>query len=502
MRHSSLIMDDIEVKEGYLCPICVKDLGTIEELTAHFEAAHSAEEKDVLQSLKGLIGRAKRKILKEKDLGDSRAEEDDNGPDSFSRLNWDYQEIGATQRHTEAFRSIRSQRVERYVSQTNKLLIRLGKLLSDAPADPEKRRHHDNGIEITVRFQGWSSILWFFCSSRESFLGAHLKTNVSEVIQLSTLELRLSRVFIRAAIISKEIDTWTDESRSGILTSLGTLLSVHVSGKLMNLTALSTPRSSVAGPLPETSLRVCRDCLHLLNRRDQLRDQGTPKLVVMYQKMKQSMDEAEHILPQYYKIIDSLHNGQTSHTLEEAQMLRVQLTKIAERVDLLSRQIGALGSEEGGGPSPRALQLQGGVRLAASNFLRQWLLGLPGPPSPEELQRLQGAREGACSSRSRGTRPPLCRLKGNPCVSPFVHLRKLGMAVAEAAESGWSPASVASGSAGQDPMVLQMGIIRGYIRQAREARRYDEVAILEANLKELKREYMSMTLGQPPGRES
>ncbi|KAM7309369.1 hypothetical protein ISCGN_013000, partial [Ixodes scapularis] len=139
-------MDDIEVKEGYLCPICVKDLGTIEELTAHFEAAHSAEEKDVLQSLKGLIGRAKRKILKEKDLGDSRAEEDDNGPDSFSRLNWDYQEIGATQRHTEAFRSIRSQRVERYVSQTNKLLIRLGKLLSDAPADPEKRKAHEKSI--------------------------------------------------------------------------------------------------------------------------------------------------------------------------------------------------------------------------------------------------------------------------------------------------------------------------------------------------------------------
>ncbi|KAG0430755.1 hypothetical protein HPB47_022398 [Ixodes persulcatus] len=425
-------MDDIEVKEGYLCPICVKDLGTIEELTAHFEAAHSAEEKDVLQSLKGLIGRAKRKILKEKDLGDSRAEEDDNGPDSFSRLNWDYQEIGATQRHTEAFRSIRSQRVERYVSQTNKLLIRLGKLLSDAPADPEKRKAHEKSI-----------VPWIQDGDVKLCPGCAKPFNLSR---------RRHHCRLCGGIMCHVCSQFLDFA---------------LARKLMNLTALSTPRSSVAGPSPETSLRVCRDCLHLLNRRDQLRDQGTPKLVVMYQKMKQSMDEAEHILPQYYKIIDSLHNGQTSHTLEEAQMLRVQLTKIAERVDLLSRQIGALGSEEGGGPSPRALQLQGGVRLAASHFLRQWLLGLPGPPSPEELQRLQGARREQLQQQIQRDK-----------------------------------ASALQAQRRSDPMVVQMGIIRGYIRQARESRRYDEVAILEANLKELKREYMNMTLGQPPGRES
>lgn len=89
-------MDGNEVKEGYLCPICVKDLGNIEELTAHFESTHSSEEKDVLQSLKGLIGRAKRKILKEKDFNESRTDDDDNGPPSnySSRLTWDYQEIG------------------------------------------------------------------------------------------------------------------------------------------------------------------------------------------------------------------------------------------------------------------------------------------------------------------------------------------------------------------------------------------------------------------------
>ncbi|CAN7988730.1 unnamed protein product [Ixodes hexagonus] len=460
-------MDGVEVKEGYLCPICVKDLGTIEELTAHFEAAHSAEEKDVLQSLKGLIGRAKRKILKEKDLGDSRSEDDDNGPDTFSKLNWDYQEIGMTQRHTEAFRSIRSQRVERYVSQTNKLLIRLGKLLSDVPADPEKRKAHEKAI-----------VPWVQDADVKLCPGCAKPFNLSR---------RRHHCRLCGGIMCHVCSQFLD---------------LALAGRLLNpLAVAGTPRGSVGGATAaEAPLRVCRDCLHLLSRRDQLREQATPRLVLMYQKMKQAMDEAENILPQYYKIIDSLHGGQTSHTLEEAQVLRVKLTKIAEKVDLLSRQIGALGPEQGT-PSPRALQLQGGVRLAASHFLRQWLLGLPGPPSPEELRRLQGARRERLQQQIQRdkasalqTQPPQQPQRQSPSEPPKASPAE------EGCESGWSPASVASGGSagGQDPMVLQMGIIRGYIRQAREARRYDELAILEANLKDLKQEYMTMTLGQPP----
>lgn len=87
----------------------------------------------------------------------------------------------------------------------------------------------------------------------------------------------------------------------------------------------------------ETQLRLCRDCLVLLQRRDMLMEQAssTPALVLMYEKMKGFMDEAEDILPQYYKMVESLSEGETNYTLEEAQMLRVRLTKIAESVDLI-----------------------------------------------------------------------------------------------------------------------------------------------------------------------
>lgn len=52
-------------------------------------------------------------------------------------------------------------------------------------------------------------------------------------------------------------------------------------------------------------------------------------------------------------------------------------------------------------------------------------------------------------------------------------------------------------AAADDPLVQQMSIIRGYIRQAKQTGHLDELGTLEANLKELKQEYMQRTLGSP-----
>lgn len=41
-----------EIREGFLCPICMQDLGTVVQLQSHFEEEHS-EDKDVLDHLKG-----------------------------------------------------------------------------------------------------------------------------------------------------------------------------------------------------------------------------------------------------------------------------------------------------------------------------------------------------------------------------------------------------------------------------------------------------------------
>jgi rabenosyn-5 len=56
-----------EIIEGFLCPMCMKDFGTVTQLQHHFEDAHNAEDKQVFQQLKGFFDKAKKKILGDKE---------------------------------------------------------------------------------------------------------------------------------------------------------------------------------------------------------------------------------------------------------------------------------------------------------------------------------------------------------------------------------------------------------------------------------------------------
>ena len=42
-----------EIREGFLCPICMKDLGSVADLQDHFEEEHAGEDKAVLKQFKG-----------------------------------------------------------------------------------------------------------------------------------------------------------------------------------------------------------------------------------------------------------------------------------------------------------------------------------------------------------------------------------------------------------------------------------------------------------------
>lgn len=48
-----------EIREGFICPICLCDLKTVDQLQNHFETAHASEDHDVFQTFKGFIGRCK-----------------------------------------------------------------------------------------------------------------------------------------------------------------------------------------------------------------------------------------------------------------------------------------------------------------------------------------------------------------------------------------------------------------------------------------------------------
>ena len=55
-----------DILEGFLCPICMKDLASPSQLSSHFEEFHS-NDKDILKQLRTAFGRAKNKILKKEE---------------------------------------------------------------------------------------------------------------------------------------------------------------------------------------------------------------------------------------------------------------------------------------------------------------------------------------------------------------------------------------------------------------------------------------------------
>ncbi|KAJ7370738.1 Rabenosyn-5 [Desmophyllum pertusum] len=144
-------MEDDEIKEGFICPMCMKDLGNALVLQKHFEESHS-EDKDTLHRMRGMFGKAKRKIMDkiESSEGDGAIVENvdsalegpvSRGVDPFL---WDHQEFGASRSRFREFRDRRDAEIDRFVVETNKILIRLEKLLRsgvhvlDSPALPAR----------------------------------------------------------------------------------------------------------------------------------------------------------------------------------------------------------------------------------------------------------------------------------------------------------------------------------------------------------------------------
>lgn len=171
-----------EILEGFLCPICRADLKSIDFLTDHFARQH-AEEEDALKSVfKDIFTKAKKKILNNFDddrvpasttasatsassaagagaAGGARGANGSRTSNASTRNNvYNYmskQSVGAERSHFDYFQSVRNPRLERYASETNKLIIRLHRLLKDLPTDAVQRKQHE---QQTVPWLDGSSV--------------------------------------------------------------------------------------------------------------------------------------------------------------------------------------------------------------------------------------------------------------------------------------------------------------------------------------------------------
>lgn len=94
-------MEGGDIREGFLCPMCLKDLRSASLLQKHFEESHS-DDKDTLRQIRGMFGKAKRKILdkiESTETDGAFAGVEDGAPEGpVSRgvdpFLWDHQEFG------------------------------------------------------------------------------------------------------------------------------------------------------------------------------------------------------------------------------------------------------------------------------------------------------------------------------------------------------------------------------------------------------------------------
>lgn len=155
--------NDEEILEGFLCPICKADLKSASQLTSHFENLHQ-EDQDVLKSLKDIFGKAKKVILNAEDT--NLKETFDRALKFNSQEYYPYEEqtIGVSRSASDYFKAVRSARLERYATETNKLLIRLDKLVCNMPSEPNLRKQHEQAVSnlffyffsrVMTRFIEW-----------------------------------------------------------------------------------------------------------------------------------------------------------------------------------------------------------------------------------------------------------------------------------------------------------------------------------------------------------
>ncbi|XP_018410727.1 PREDICTED: rabenosyn-5 [Nanorana parkeri] len=499
-QYSAPFDEQGEVREGFLCPLCLKDLQSFYQLQSHYEEEHSSEDRDVKGQFKNLVHiakKAKNKLLKkdgaEKAEGGSQERYEAYSYGGVDPRMWDPQEIGATRTHLSDFKRHRAARIDHYVVEVNKLIIRLEKLTSfdrvntdsakiraiersvvpwvhdqDVPFCPDcgnkftmrNRRHH-------CRLCG--SIMCRKCTELVTIPFANKLTSASKHSASSHGSPNLSP------------NTSAQTSRRGSISSLSSV-------------------SSILEEKDDDKIRCCQHCKDTLLKREMQMDEKehTPEIVRLYQRLRTCMDRVDEKAPEYIRMAQSINAGETTYNLDHANNLRVEVQKLYELIDALSKKILILGVNEEPKPHPKNLQLQKMVRYSATLFVQEKLLGLMSLPTKEKYeelkekrkqeneQKLQRERQAALDAQKKvderrrdGLSRPTDKVNGE--LQQRGRIRKV---------EGWLPTSGAPRNRQtSDPLLQQIENITSYIRQAHEAGRMDEVHMLEDNLRYLQDEY-------------
>ncbi|XP_054716890.1 rabenosyn-5-like [Uloborus diversus] len=467
-----------EIREGLMCPHCYCDFVTVDRLKEHFEFAHSTEDHDTFQSLKGFLGKAKRKILKQdtwsEDINKSYFEPSPVHDISSDLPSWSDQEIGLTSSHTQNFKSLREKKINRYVFETNKLLIRLDKLVTDIADEPEKRKEFEKTI---VPWVPDSDVpLCPGCAKSFKISRRRHHCRLCGGVMCHSCSYFMTYEFARKLTLP----VMNDEYRA-----------INKQKPVPRRASSASIMTSMSMSGGEQLIRVCKDCNVLLQRHDKLMEQRKhrPDIVVLYEKLREFTDEVEKLIPLYLEMTESLNLGETEYQHEQCVELHTKIYKFAGKIDAQSKRILKLEADAQDSNS-KFFQLQNGIRMSATQFIRNNVSVLPLPPTPEKIAHYRNVRQEQVHRRIQlQKQAEILSNKRESSKSPSpVATSKKQIAEPISPDTGWC---VSSGKVkdDEDPMLQQINIIHKYIKQAKMDHKYDEVKILENNLEELQREF-------------
>ena len=534
----------VEFMEGFLCPICVIDFKSPVNLSAHFEDTHADDK--IVQQFKSVLDKAKRKLRKEEPSSDGivnelSTEHIDGGASTVSASSisvdhglaerpgrvvlWEKQKLGTVTSLTQEFSDLRKVAIEGMVVETNRLIIRLEKLVKSgiyaaAPAPAL-------GL-FTRRAKEKSVIPWENDSNTKNCINCEMKFSLTN---------RRHHCRLCGKVVCRECMVRLDAT--------------VVSGVLKLDHAMSSQYISTDdNDNNESGLRVCFLCSNLLDRQHKLikDEQANDGMLLLYDKLKATMNDANALQPKYMKMAESLNLGETEFHLEVATETRVQLLKLYESIDTLSKRILNLGMNdtEGVGVSPQLLKLQKYVRMYASNYLAENMFILPALPTSEKLEEMstkkktvtpkdsisqstwnekqqqpqhqslsftpkhQTQRNGEKqyeyeSQLKSNTLSNVGKASSNSSISSMDSSKSQNsgdrtnrsrgssketrpaiqaVTISKTEGSSWGPVQPQIGHQVVSVIDEQIQIVRGYLAQARQAGKRDEVALFEENLRE------------------
>ncbi|XP_034475361.1 rabenosyn-5 isoform X2 [Drosophila innubila] len=470
-----------EILEGFLCPICRADLKSIDFLTEHFARQH-AEEEDALKSVfKDIFTKAKKKILNnfddDRDRGASStvsasasasaARASNAGPNgsrtSNARTrnnvfnNMSRQSVGAERSYNEYFQSVRNPRLERYASETNKLIIRLHRLLKDLPTDAVQRKQHE---QQTVPWLDGSSV--------------KLCPNCAKSFHIAR---RQHHCRLCGGIMCHDCSRFLPLENA------------------MQLASLSTTRSDPVQQMQhheDRSIRLCQHCLWLLDTRQDMHESRTcrPLLAQVYEEIRQLEKQVSPDLDMYLKIVNSLYEGESIFTIADAGALRGKIGQVAETIDVRSKRILTIHSE----PGSREEALKKAIRLSCVQLIKERMLSLP--PLPDEALILQIQERKRMETEQRILTEQRMAMEAyeryGSTIQAGVSMENRSFAQGSDLQSlnNWSaPQASTTKSSVDDPLIEQINNVKGYIKQARQDMNFEVVETLEMNLRDLQREF-------------